>query len=277
MNAASLQYRFGVSQQFAKRVAERAKELGAMGVAIDSVNQVYYYDKKLGSGSFGATYSARLDDAQAVGFVIKEFLDRTADDNEKKIPKQPEPPSPRGPLRFLMRILPTDEKPELPRDQYMFTKKDVEREFAVTNYVRRQLGEPFCAEYAICALNHFYDAIGETGFIVFPYAPNSVNLSEYVVKTLHPMLRAALAGNGSLTQVYTIAYDIVCRIAYAIARLHDIGVIHQDIKPDNMLVVDDRVKLIVFGIACITDAKEAFTSCNPAYMTTLIFEDPLAQ
>ena len=35
----------------------------------------------------------------------------------------------------------------------------------------------------------------------------------------------------------------------ALAYLHQRGIIHRDLKPDNMLVVDDQLKLLDFGLA----------------------------
>ena len=63
------------------------------------------------------------------------------------------------------------------------------------------------------------------------------------------------------------------QLAAALAALHDAGVIHCDVKPENVLVLDDggapRVKVIDFGVARFTDEPppdEASIAGTPAYM-----------
>lgn len=271
MNEATLQHRFAVSRPFATLVVARARQLNALGVAIDPENQVYYYEQKLGAGSFGATYSARRNNEQNVSVVIKEFHSEKPLQTKKDAPATPER---RGLARLLLRLFSPTVR-ELPRDGYAFTKKEVETEFAATQYVRQKLGEDFCSKFVICALSYFYDNVGETGFIVFPYAANSVSLSVYLIETLHPKIRAALLGDGSFTKVCSEAYGIVSDIISAFQVLLRAGVIHQDIKPSNMLVIDGHVKLIDFGGACILYTRGTFTECESYYFGSWDFQDPM--
>jgi serine/threonine-protein kinase len=58
------------------------------------------------------------------------------------------------------------------------------------------------------------------------------------------------------------ALDIVRQMAHALARAHDLGVIHRDLKPDNVFLANGErpnlVKLIDFGLArLITDGRLA--------------------
>ncbi|HET9626083.1 MAG TPA: serine/threonine-protein kinase [Kofleriaceae bacterium] len=67
----------------------------------------------------------------------------------------------------------------------------------------------------------------------------------------------ALAGRGCLTPLGLLA--IAAQIARATAALHAAGVIHCDLKPDNVLVREDgageplQIKVIDFGVARVID------------------------
>jgi serine/threonine-protein kinase len=63
--------------------------------------------------------------------------------------------------------------------------------------------------------------------------------------------------------------DIICQVAQALAASHKAGVIHRDLKPDNVLVSrDGRIVLTDFGVAItVHDSAEKLENCGtPKYM-----------
>jgi serine/threonine protein kinase len=72
-------------------------------------------------------------------------------------------------------------------------------------------------------------------------------------------LRTRIARRGALGREAT--YEIVAQLARALAHAHSAGIVHRDIKPDNVFLVEEAggesVKLLDFGIAIDTSAPEA--------------------
>src|SRR5258706_5469649 len=60
--------------------------------------------------------------------------------------------------------------------------------------------------------------------------------------------------------------NMLMQILQALAYLHQHGVIHNDLKPNNILVVNGRVQLLDFGVSSIVGEPRDFLAGTPRYI-----------
>ena len=90
-----------------------------------------------------------------------------------------------------------------------------------------------------------------------------------------PTLREMLQADGPLPAVEVASMSADIAGALHFAHLH--GVIHRDVKPGNVLVAHNRVKVTDFGIARAGDPSEALTQAGSVMGTATYFSPEQAQ
>jgi serine/threonine protein kinase len=124
-----------------------------------------------------------------------------------------------------------------------FARKRFLREIRATHLVSKQ------NEHVV----HIYDDYGfenDLGYYVMEYLEGKL-LSEHIMNQ-----------PGSLPLVWIL--DIVVQVCDAMASIHSGGVIHRDLKPDNIFLIEHRghpdfVKVVDFGIAKIKGSQTRIT------------------
>lgn len=103
----------------------------------------------------------------------------------------------------------------------------------------------------------------------------------------HPYLAMELCGGDSLASVINEHHEVPWQMAVRVAALvaealhyaHELGVIHRDLSPHNILVQEDigdlNIKLIDFGLARISrDDCETTITCTGALVGSVLYMSP---
>ncbi|HVV85306.1 MAG TPA: serine/threonine-protein kinase, partial [Kofleriaceae bacterium] len=87
----------------------------------------------------------------------------------------------------------------------------------------------------------------------------------FTMELVHGASLAARLERGALPRGEAIA--IAVELCDALTAAHAVGVIHRDLKPDNVLLADDgRVVLTDFGVASLATFTDGTGSGSPGYM-----------
>ena len=190
---------------------------------VDETDRVYYLIRQLGSGGFGAVFSAVANDAyrtnpappaNQIGFTLRQFREPThtlkmISGNSRYrdatvVFSSIDPLSPETPLddRAALRsdplrqpnlaalrqlgFAPADSSEQSDRTASSptdSTQRSVRREAVMGMVVNERLGEPFCSNQAVCATDYFF--VGIVGVIVFPFV-RATSLFNYLNDTVNP-------------------------------------------------------------------------------------------
>lgn len=66
-------------------------------------------------------------------------------------------------------------------------------------------------------------------------------------------------------EIVNLAIDVITQIATGLSIAHENGIVHRDIKPDNLVVINDTIKIIDWGICHIQGAERITNIDYPAY------------
>jgi serine/threonine-protein kinase len=109
----------------------------------------------------------------------------------------------------------------------------------------------------ICTIHDIGTADGGQLFIV---------MAHYEGETLKQRLERGPLGMGE-------AIEIAAQVAEGLAKAHAQGVVHRDIKPGNLMLTEDGVRILDFGLAKFADARLKLT-LEGSTIGTIVYMSP---
>ena len=127
--------------------------------------------------------------------------------------------------------------------------------------ILEEISRPQCNPFLACYLGHFYDFENGKFVIEMEYIPGQ-NLNKFV-QNLPP------------TRVYRYLLLILRDLVTGLQLVHSKGIIHSDIKPDNIIITPALVpKLVDFGLGCKVTSCQGKECCENELVGTPQFVAP---
>lgn len=116
----------------------------------------------------------------------------------------------------------------------------------------------YCNKYVLCYKDNSKD--DKNYYLMTEYIPNSETLEVYTSD--NPSILDLLSSDRvkDAKEELNKRAKIICNLVHGIKLIHDLGIVHFDIKPENILVnpIDLSIKYIDFGLACPQDCDRYF-------------------
>jgi serine/threonine protein kinase len=136
-------------------------------------------------------------------------------------------------------------------------KVNVAREIVALKQIK-----PVCQKYLMCLKN--VKKTGDKTIISIDYLENSHELQTYLE-------------NHFLEMTIFPKFVLMQKLLLGLAQLHAVGVVHKDIKPANILIVDKKLAphYIDYGFACVRDNIKCLNrrAGTPLYVAPEMLED----
>ena len=134
-------------------------------------------------------------------------------------------------------------------------KKEIEKALLEIKILKKVSAEPTCNMYISCYHSHMVDWDKGIIYLEMEYIDGH-NLMEY---------GKSLYESGDIDTLINAIYMTVKAITTALKFIHQHGILHNDIKPENIVVERETniPKLVDFGLACQTKAKDNKSCTSP--------------
>lgn len=134
----------------------------------------------------------------------------------------------------------------------VITSKNIEKA-KMEAEILEEISKPQCNPFLACYLDHFYDFENGKFIIEMEYVQGK-NLKRFINET-------------TPDKVYRYLLLILRDLVTGLTLVHSKGIIHGDIKPDNIIITNELVpKLVDFGLGC----KPTFFDNNREYCKELV-------
>ncbi|GIQ79875.1 hypothetical protein KIPB_000578 [Kipferlia bialata] len=129
--------------------------------------------------------------------------------------------------------------------EFLQRQRNLRRELAVAQY------HPINSPYVIKILRHFRNTDTPNQMVIVMEFVKGENLQEYIDRNM----------NRGPDQPVPYLLSIMHQLSLALVALNEAGVIHRDIRPDNIMVDDaGNVKLVNLGLCKLVDSTNPLTN-----------------